>query len=155
MTYDLHGVWDGEHGDAKVRPHTDLRDIDRNIQMLLNLGVKPEKVNLAWAYYARAYTLADPKCQSIECPFKGPSRKGRCSQFPGYLMNSEIGDIIRDNHLTPQLLRDSMVKLVTWGDQWIAYDDKETYAAKLDYANERCLGGVFIWSLDYIKNSEE
>lgn len=43
-----------------------------------------------------------------------------------------------------------MVKQISWdGDQWMGYDDEETLALKLKYANNRCLGGTMIWSIDF------
>ncbi len=34
------------------------------------------------------------------------------------------------------------VKIVTWdNDQWVSYDDAETMASKINYANQHCLGG--------------
>lgn len=33
-------------------------------------------------------------------------------------------------------------------DQWVSYDDSETFALKLEYANKLCLGGTFVWALD-------
>lgn len=38
---------------------------------------------------------------------------------------------------------------MSWdSDQWVSYDDLETYALKLEYANQLCLGGTFVWALD-------
>ena len=33
-------------------------------------------------------------------------------------------------------------------DQWISYDSEESFEAKIKYANEVCLGGIMIWSVD-------
>jgi hypothetical protein len=33
-------------------------------------------------------------------------------------------------------------------DQWVSYDTKQTFKTKVDYANEICLGGIMIWSVD-------
>lgn len=38
---------------------------------------------------------------------------------------------------------------MSWdSDQWVSYDDTETLAMKLKYANGLCLGGTFAWALD-------
>ncbi|KAI1811897.1 hypothetical protein GGS20DRAFT_588043 [Poronia punctata] len=35
----------------------------------------------------------------------------------------------------------------TWdNDQWVSYDDAETFKIKLDYANNLCLGGSMAWA---------
>jgi hypothetical protein len=43
------------------------------------------------------------------------------------------------------MMKDAAVKQTTWDDNWIGYDDHEAYALKIQKANERCLGGTFIW----------
>ena len=42
-----------------------------------------------------------------------------------------------------------MVKQITWDDQWIGYDDVDTIAKKMAFANDRCLGGTMVWSIDF------
>lgn len=42
--------------------------------------------------------------------------------------------------------KDAAVQIVTWdNDQWVSYDDAETFKLKLEYANNLCLGGTMIW----------
>lgn len=33
-------------------------------------------------------------------------------------------------------------------DQWVSYDTNVTFKQKIDYANDICLGGIMIWSVD-------
>jgi hypothetical protein len=42
------------------------------------------------------------------------------------------------------------VNYMVWGDmaQWVSFDTNTTFQQKVDYANEVCLGGIMIWSLD-------
>lgn len=61
---------------------------------------------------------------------------------------TEIKALIADKNLTPQLLENSMMKTITWNDQWIAYDDEDTIAMKMKYANSHCFGGTMAWSVD-------
>jgi hypothetical protein len=42
-----------------------------------------------------------------------------------------------------------MVKQISWDDQWIGYDDADTIDGKVAFANEQCLGGTMIWSVDF------
>lgn len=38
---------------------------------------------------------------------------------------------------------------MSWdSDQWVSYDDADTFALKMDYANTMCLGGTMVWALD-------
>jgi chitinase len=57
------------------------------------------------------------------------------------LSAAEINKII-DNGATVSHDLEAAAKIVTWdGDQWASFDDAETLKIKLDYANQRCLGG--------------
>lgn len=38
---------------------------------------------------------------------------------------------------------------ITWdNDQWVSYDDADTFTEKRAFANSRCLGGLMVWALD-------
>jgi chitinase len=40
------------------------------------------------------------------------------------------------------------VKQVVWDtNQWVSYDDADTFALKIDYANGKCLGGTMVWAV--------
>lgn len=44
---------------------------------------------------------------------------------------------------------DSTVKWMIYGsNQWISFDDAESFKAKLAYQSSRCLKGLMLWSLD-------
>ncbi|KAJ9653598.1 hypothetical protein H2201_009128 [Coniosporium apollinis] len=154
MSYDLHGPWDADVQTlgSKVRPQTDITEIDKSLIPLWFDGVDPSKVNLGLAYYGRTYKLSDPACGSMGCGFRpgeGGS-PGSCTNFPGVLSNKEIRRLITDGGYTPFLNKTAMVKYFTYaGDSWVGYDDEETYAMKEAFANDRCLSGIMIWSVDF------
>jgi chitinase len=151
MAYDLHGSWDA---DVKalgklVRGQADIREIANNTVPLWFDGLDPAKINFGLAMYGRGYTLANPSCNQLLCPFSGPSNRAPCTDFPGVMSLLEIQQLIKRKGLTPQYLSDSMMKQITWDDQWIGYDDEETFAAKKAWADSRCFGGSMVWSIDF------
>lgn len=151
MAYDLHGFWDA---DVKtlgsiVRAQTDIREIYNDTLPLWFDELDPKKINMGVAYYGRGYTLSDPACNQLECPFAGPSSPGPCTRYNGVLSLAEIKQLIRDKGLKPQLLEKSMIKQITWDDQWIGYDDEETIKMKTKWASGYCFGGTMIWSVDF------
>ncbi|PVH83988.1 glycoside hydrolase family 18 protein, partial [Cadophora sp. DSE1049] len=89
-------------------------------------GLDPAKINFGLALYGRGYTLSDPSCNGLLCPFSGPSKPGPCVAEPGVMSLSEVKQVIKDRKLQPTFLYDSMMKQITWDDQWIGYDDEET-----------------------------
>jgi chitinase len=151
MAYDLHGSWDA---DVKtlgklVRGQADIREIANNTIPLWFDGLDPAKINFGLAMYGRGYTLSNPSCNQLLCPFEGPSNPAPCTDFGGVMSLYEIQQLIKRRGLVPTYLPDSMMKQLTWDDQWIGYDDDETFAAKKAWANSRCFGGTMVWSIDF------
>lgn len=104
------------------------------------------------AYYGRTYKLSDASCGKIGCGFiEGEGgAAGACTKFPGVLSNREIKQLIKDEDITPYFNETAMVKYFTYaGDSWVGYDDAETYALKEAFADDHCLGGIMIWSIDF------
>jgi len=61
----------------------------------------------------------------------------------------EIEEVITAQGLTPTFLPDALMMQITWGDQWIGYDDADTIAFKKSWADNECFGGTMIWSIDF------
>ncbi|KPM40559.1 hypothetical protein AK830_g5976 [Neonectria ditissima] len=148
MAYDLHGFWDE---DVKtlgkmVRGQADIREISNNTVPLWFDGLDPKKINFGLAMYGRGYTLSDKSCNSLLCSFAGPSKKGKCTDSDGVMSLGEIKNLIKEKGLKPTHLEDSMMKQITWDDQWM---DEETFAEKKAWADGQCFGGTMIWSIDF------
>lgn len=80
-----------------------------------------------------------------KCQFSGGADAGKCSNAAGILDLQEIKDIISDNNLTPTWDKTAGVKWINWAsDQWVSYDDDDTFKQKADFANSRCLGGLMV-----------
>lgn len=51
--------------------------------------------------------------------------------------------------LEPVFDKEAAVKYITWDkNQWISYDDADTFKLKLKWANEMGFGGSMIWAVD-------
>ncbi|KAF7165321.1 hypothetical protein CNMCM5623_009526 [Aspergillus felis] len=151
MSYDLHGTWDmgSEWTGAYLNAHTNLTEITTALDLLWRNNIKPSKVNMGMAFYGRSFTLASSSCTEPGCPYLSAGDAGDCSNTAGILFNSEIEAIISDNNLTPTLYTDAAVKVINWnGDQWVSYDDEDTWKLKAELAKSQCLGGVLVWSVD-------
>ncbi|KAK8078992.1 hypothetical protein PG994_002799 [Apiospora phragmitis] len=151
MAYDLHGSWDA---DVKtlgklVRGQADIREISNNTVPLWFDGLNPAKINFGLAMYGRGYTLSDPSCTDLLCSFAGPSKAAPCTNFDGVMSLVEIKQLIKRLGITPKYLPESMMKQITWDDQWIGYDDEETFAKKKAFADGMCFGGTMVWSIDF------
>lgn len=65
MSYDLHGTWDKGNvwTGAFLDSHTNLTEIEPDLDLLWRNNVPPQKVNLGLAFYGRSFTLADTSCR--------------------------------------------------------------------------------------------
>ncbi|KAF2737441.1 hypothetical protein EJ04DRAFT_430966, partial [Polyplosphaeria fusca] len=146
----LHGVWDSQNPiGSHVLAHTNRTEIKLALDLLWRNSVEPDKVNLGLGFYGRSFQLADPSCSTPGCRFLGGAAPGPCTQNSGTLSYKEITEIVEAHKLTPIYDRDNAVKYITWdNDQWVSYDDEETFKQKIDLANDLGLGGLLIWAID-------
>ena len=159
MAYDLHGIWDAQSKfvGPYIAPHTNLTEIDLGLDLLWRSGVDPAKVVMGQGWYGRSFTLKDPSCNKPNgvCEFTGGAKAGPCSNAAGILDLEEIDDIISKNNLKPIHDEKAAVKWITWdNDQWVSYDDTDTFAQKKDFANSRCLGGLMVWAMDQVDQTK-
>jgi chitinase len=155
MAYDLHGVWDrdSKYVGPYIAPHTNVTEIDLALDLMWRSGVTPDKLVMGQGWYGRSFTLVDPSCNMPNgvCKFSGGANAGPCSNAAGILDLQEINDIISTNSLTPIHDQVAAVKWITWGgNQWVSYDDADTFKQKRDFANSRCLGGLMVWATDQV-----
>ncbi|KAI1203503.1 hypothetical protein F5X97DRAFT_330179 [Nemania serpens] len=153
MAYDLHGTWDADSQfvGPYVAPHTNLSEIDLGLGLLWRAGVESSKVVLGQGWYGRSFTLKDPSCNEPNgvCQFSGGADAGPCSGTSGILDYQEIEDVISQYNPEPVWDKAAGVKWITWNnDQWISYDDDDTFAQKRSFAKDRCLGGLMVWAID-------
>lgn len=152
MTYDLHGFWDGTNANigTTIRGQAGIDEIQNNTAPLYFDKLDFSKINFGLAYYGRGYTLANPTtCKELGCTFTGPSNPGKCTKQKGVMSLTEIQQMIETEGITPTLLGPQMMKSIQWADQWIGYDDDETFAMKKAWADDYCFGGTMAWSVDF------
>lgn len=146
----LHGVWDRDNPiGAKIYGHTNLTEMSLAFDLFWRNDVPANKLNMGLGFYGRAFQLADPACSKPGCLFKGGATKGACSGESGILSYREIQEIVKTKKLTPVHDKEAGVKYITWNtDQWVSFDDKETFAQKKQLAKKLGLGGFLIWAID-------
>ncbi|KAL4788914.1 glycoside hydrolase [Aspergillus venezuelensis] len=151
MTYDMHGTWDKNNTwvGPFINPHTNLTEIKNSMDLLWRNDINPDKVVMGMAYYGRSFTLADPSCTDPGCVYRSGGAAGECSETVGFLLNSEIQDKIKEQGLTPTLYEEDAVKAVAFGDQWVSFDDEDTFKIRGDYARSQCMGGVMVWAISH------
>ncbi|KAJ3019388.1 hypothetical protein NUW54_g96 [Trametes sanguinea] len=151
MSYDLHGVWDAKDvfiGNI-VQAHTNLTEIKQSINLFQRVGVPLDRIVLGLGFYGRSFQLSDVSCSVPGCPFNGPAPGGPCTAADGTLSFAEIQEVLSRSNATAVYDETAQVKYLVYDtDNWISYDDKDTFNAKLDFARGAGLGGVMVWSAD-------
>lgn len=139
LAYDLHGAWDSTDAIGSiVQAHTNLTEIKSALDLLWRVNIPPKKVIMGLGFYGRSFTLSHPSCATPGCPFSEAAAPGVCSKSAGILAYFEIMDIL--DKQKPKVIWDKAdaVKYFQFGagkDQWVSYDDKDTFAQKVEYAN--------------------
>ena len=135
---------------SKVRPQTNITDIDKNLKPFYFYGVDPAKIVMSIAYYGGTYTLSNPSCGSMSCSSVSGEggAAGSYTDSSGILSNQENKQITKDEGIKPYLNKSAMVKhFICKSRSWVGYDDAVTYVMKESYANARCLGCIMILSV--------
>jgi hypothetical protein len=152
LVYDLHGPWDANIPGLgpKIKPHTDLKEIDDAMKLLWSSNIDSKKVNMGISNYGRGYTVADKNCMYYGCTFTSPSKAGSCTLQEGVLSICEIRRLIDEKNARVGVIAGGAeAKEASWDDQWVSFDDSDTIAKKQELANDRCLGGTALWAIDY------
>lgn len=149
MSYDIHGSWDidNKFTGPYVNSHTNLTEIQLALDLLWRNDINPDKVVLGMAFYSRSFTLVDSGCTEPGCLVSSGGNAGKCSKTTGVLLHPEIQDIIDERKLTPTLYRDAAYKAVSFGDQWVSFDDAVTWRLKANLARSQCISGVMVWAM--------
>ncbi|KAI4193916.1 MAG: hypothetical protein LQ350_008076 [Teloschistes chrysophthalmus] len=151
MSYDMHGMWDqhNKFTGPYLQGHTNITEIEQGLDLLWRNGVGPNKVVMGFAFYGRSFTMEDPGCSKPGCRFSTSGEPGSCTNTGGILSYSELSS--RNSSLDVHTFYDqkSTVKYNTYnGNQWISYDDAQSFLEKKKYLTSRCLGGLMIWAID-------
>ncbi|RMZ82759.1 hypothetical protein DV738_g1689, partial [Chaetothyriales sp. CBS 135597] len=150
MSYDLHGVWDAKNPiGSHIYGHTNMTEMNLAFDLFWRNDVPAKKLNMGLGFYGRAFQLEDPSCNKPGCNFKAGATKGGCSGESGILSYREIRQIIKNKKIQPVHDITAGVKYITWNtDQWVSYDDADTFEQKKDLAKALGLGGYLIWAID-------
>ncbi|MCF7802563.1 MAG: glycoside hydrolase family 18 protein [Candidatus Marinimicrobia bacterium] len=151
MTYDYSGAWDGwvtwhnspiyNGGKSFPMRRKKLPSLNSQVQEFLEAGVTPGKLGIGIDFYGYIW--------------KGVSKPGE-----GWMINApDVEDNVPYHKIMKDYFRDgsynwddsaqaSYLSLKKNGqDLFVSYDDEQAIEAKVQYAREHDLGGVFIWEL--------
>ncbi|KAL4236351.1 Oviduct-specific glycoprotein [Mactra antiquata] len=154
MSYDLHGAWESFTGHNSPLYS---RSSEYGEQALLNVdwaakrwnlgGTPKEKLIIGLATYGRHFKLTDPFNHGMNAPTSGPGTQGPFTAEQGFLAYYEVCQMLATGG-TSYWHPEHMVPYLVKGDQWVGYDDEESFTVKLLYIKENNYGGAMIWNID-------
>ncbi|XP_029362006.1 chitotriosidase-1-like [Echeneis naucrates] len=152
MTYDFHGTWErvtGHHSPL----YKGSQDTGDNVYLNTDFAMKywrdkgtpVEKLNMGFATYGRAFRLSTQSSQ-VGAPVSGPAAPGAFTREPGFLAYYEICTFLQGANV--HLIEDQKVPYAVKKNEWVGYDNKESFETKVSYLKENQFGGAFVWALD-------
>ncbi|KAK2497789.1 hypothetical protein MC885_017827, partial [Smutsia gigantea] len=151
MAYDFHGSWEkttghnsplyrrqGESGAAAES------NVDFAVQQWLQKGAPASKLILGMPTYGRSFTLASSD-SGVGAPATGPGAPGPFTKEAGVLSYYEVCSW---KEATQHRIEEQKVPYAVQGNQWVGFDDVESFKTKVHYLKQKGLGGAMVWSLD-------
>lgn len=154
MAYNVLGTWNGQAAcSSPIQTINSTSDsVDKAVEFFMS-GQDPKKFNLGMSLWGITFTLID----SSQNTFGSPTYKDRtttlgyCTKQTGYLSYFEIQEILVGNNVTvkPQFNEKGICEYFVYNsDQFVGYDDTNSFSKKMDYYKSKNFGGVSIWGMD-------
>lgn len=152
MSYDFHGAWDTftGHNSPLYRSSVDQGvNIYYNVEYAMKLWVKKgaplEKLMLGFPTYGRTFRTATAS-NNLGAPASGPATEGKYTREAGFWSYYEICDFIKGANV--QWIDEQMVPFATKGNEWVGFDNRQSYEIKMRFLKDNKFGGAFVWALD-------
>ncbi|OGB85806.1 hypothetical protein A3J41_02910 [candidate division TM6 bacterium RIFCSPHIGHO2_12_FULL_38_8] len=114
--------------------------IDQSISLLMNLGVSPEKLVLGIPLYGQVYDQTKAKLGSA---FERTEKTGA-------FRYNKIKELYVENPACKKTWHEKSQAMYAYcpvDEVFVSYDDERSVAAKVAYAKQKLLKGIFFWQL--------
>ncbi|XP_049438191.1 acidic mammalian chitinase-like [Epinephelus fuscoguttatus] len=152
MTYDFHGAWDPftGHNSPLYRSSFDQGELiyfnmDFAIKYWRDQGAPLEKLMLGFATYGRTFRTTS-SANGIGAPATGAASAGPFTREAGFWSYYEICTFLQGGSV--HWIDEQMVPYAIRGNEWVGFDNKQSFEIKVQYLKHNKYGGAFIWSLD-------
>ncbi|CAF0850254.1 unnamed protein product [Brachionus calyciflorus] len=154
MTYDYHGAWEsvtGLNAPFYSRPEETgemkFFNVNFTINYYIQKGAPRDKINIGLATYGRSFKLVNSNENQIGSPSNGPGSAGEFTREAGFLASYEICKKL----IVGWTQRWSQVQKAPYAfsnDQWVGFDNEQSYDIKINFMKNLNLGGAMIWAID-------
>ncbi|CAF3814781.1 unnamed protein product, partial [Rotaria sp. Silwood1] len=156
MPYDLQaGSWKNTtslHTPLYANPQ-DKKQIIFNQNWTINYwiqhGMSKEKINMGLILYGRTFKLFNSSNADIGAPTLEPGEPGKYTREKGLLSYYEICEKFNNDQWIHKY-DDVQKSMYAYNEKmWIGYNNIHTLTIRVNYINEKGLGGVAIWAPDF------
>nr|BET14063.1 chitinase [Chiromantes haematocheir] len=157
MSYDLHGAWESyTHHQSGLYAHpADTGDNlylnqDFAINYWIDGGMPANKIAQGVPLYGRCWTLAGSDT-GYYAAASGPGVAGPYTASPGFMGYNEICELQQSEGWTivddPDM-HEPYTYSVSHSNVWCSYDHAESCKTKANYAKDKGLAGMMVWSIE-------
>ncbi|KAM4795863.1 acidic mammalian chitinase-like [Rhinophrynus dorsalis] len=153
MTYDFHGGWDqvSGHNSPLCQGSKDHGDfVYFNIKFAMNYwkdnGVPAEKLLIGFPTYGRTFRNPNPNNCDVGIPVSGAGSAGPYTREGGFWAYYEICTWIKGT--TVKWIEDQKVPYACKDNEWVGFDNTQSYECKVKFLKESNFGGAMVWAID-------
>ncbi|KAG9352782.1 hypothetical protein JZ751_017358, partial [Albula glossodonta] len=152
MNYDFHGHWEMNTGhnsplyQSSLDQGNDIHlNIDSAVSYWMDNGAPAEKLLMGFSTYGRTFHLTS-SMTGLGAPADGPAAAGPYTKDAGFWSYYEVCSFVTSGNVN--WIDEQKVPYASHGDAWVGYDNKESFANKVQWVQGNNLGGAFVWTLD-------
>ncbi|KAM8976400.1 acidic mammalian chitinase-like [Pelodytes ibericus] len=153
MTYDFHGGWDtvSGHNSPLCQGSKDQGDMKYfNIRFAMNYwkdnGVPAEKLLIGFPTYGRTFRNPNPINCDVGIPVSGAGSAGQYTREAGFWAHYEICTWLKGT--TIKWIEDQKVPYACKDNEWVGFDNKQSYECKVKFLKQSGFGGAMVWAID-------
>ncbi|XP_078098076.1 acidic mammalian chitinase-like [Mustelus asterias] len=152
MTYDFHGAWDDVTGHNSPLYHGSADqgkfvyfNVDYAAKYWKDGGTPAEKLIIGFPTYGRSFTLSTSQT-GVGAPVSGAGQPGQLTKEDGFWAYYEICTFLKT--ATSVMIGDQQVPYAFKDNQWVGYDNQQSYTTKVQWLKDNNFGGAMVWTLD-------
>ncbi|XP_043572208.1 acidic mammalian chitinase-like [Chiloscyllium plagiosum] len=152
MTYDFHGAWENitGHNSPLYRASTDegkfiYFNVDFAMKYWRDGGIPAENLIVGFPTYGRSFTLSTSQT-GVSAPVSGAGQPGQITREAGFWAYYEICTFLKV--ATSEVIDDQQVPYAFKDNQWVGYDNQQSFITKVQWLKENNFGGAMVWTLD-------
>uniref|UniRef100_A0A8C5FYV2 Acidic mammalian chitinase n=1 Tax=Gouania willdenowi TaxID=441366 RepID=A0A8C5FYV2_GOUWI len=152
MSYDFHGAWESNTGHNSPLYNSSFdsgeniyNNVDFATKYWKDQGAPLEKLLIGFPTYGRTFRTTTA-ATGVGAPASGPATAGTYTREAGFWSYYEICTFL--NGGTLQWIEDQKVPYAFKGNEWVGFDNQQSFEIKAKYLKENKFGGAFIWAVD-------